>query len=193
MRHWRNGRTKVRPYLNEKRGTAPLEESMRSVSVIVPVYNVEKYLARCLDSLLNQTQPDIEILVVNDGSTDASGHIVDEYARKYPDRIRAFHMENEGVSAARNRGVAKAQGKYLTFVDSDDYVTGDYLERMVTAAEKNSSDLVIQGSGWWMKMVPYCPRSVQQSIFQEKKKNGRCGLYLPGDGCSVGISGWNIN
>ena len=78
MRHWRNGRTKVRPYLNEKRGTAPLEESMRSVSVIVPVYNVEKYLARCLDSLLNQTQPDIEILVVNDGSTDASGHIVDE-------------------------------------------------------------------------------------------------------------------
>ena len=118
---------------------------MKSVSVIVPVYNVEKYLARCLDSLLGQTQPDIEILVVNDGSTDTSGRIVDEYAQKYPDRIRAFHMENEGVSAARNRGVAEAEGKYLTFVDSDDYVTVDYLERMVEAAEKNHADLVVQG------------------------------------------------
>ena len=118
---------------------------MKSVSVIVPVYNVEKYLARCLDSLLGQTQPDIEILVVNDGSTDTSGRIVDEYAQKYPDRIRAFHMENEGVSAARNRGVAEAEGKYLTFVDSDDYVTVDYLELMVEAAEKNHADLVVQG------------------------------------------------
>lgn len=124
---------------------AILEESMKSVSVIVPVYNVEKYLARCLDSLLGQTQPDIEILVVNDGSTDTSGRIVDEYAQKYPDRIRAFHMENEGVSAARNRGVAEAEGKYLTFVDSDDYVTVDYLELMVEAAEKNHADLVVQG------------------------------------------------
>ena len=147
---------------------------MKSVSVIVPVYNVEKYLARCLDSLLGQTQPDIEILVVNDGSTDTSGRIVDEYAQKYPDRIRAFHMENEGVSAARNRGVAEAEGKYLTFVDSDDYVTVDYLELMVEAAEKNHSDLALL------------------RIFREKRKNGRCGSYLPGDGCSAGSSGCNI-
>ena len=90
------------------------------VSVIVPVYNVEQYLAECLDSLVSQTLEDIEILVVNDGSPDNSQAIIDDYAARYPDKIRPFVKKNGGLSDTRNFAVKQARGEYIGFVDSDD-------------------------------------------------------------------------
>ena len=99
-------------------------------SVIVPVYNVEKYLAKCLDSILAQTYSDFEIIVVNDGSPDNSQQIIDEYAKNYPDKIKPFIKANGGLSDARNFGVEKASGEYLLFVDSDDYIAEKLLENL---------------------------------------------------------------
>ncbi|WP_267404411.1 MULTISPECIES: glycosyltransferase family 2 protein [unclassified Chryseobacterium] len=113
------------------------------VSIIVPVYNVENYLAKCLDSLLNQTHQNIEILVVNDGSKDNSEQIIQEYAQKYPEKIKPFNKENGGLSDARNFGIDRATGDYLGFVDSDDYVTPTMFEEMVNLAEKHHSKMVI--------------------------------------------------
>lgn len=95
---------------------------MLDVSVIVPIYNVERQLRRCLESLINQTNNNIEIILVNDGSTDNSGKIAKEYSEKYKQKIRYYEKENGGLSDARNYGVKKARGKYISFVDSDDYV-----------------------------------------------------------------------
>lgn len=97
------------------------------VSVIVPVYKAEAYLYRCVDSLLVQTFTNFEILLIDDGSPDRSGEICDEYARK-DTRVRVFHKENGGVSSARNLGLKYAQGEWIAFVDSDDWVESDFLE-----------------------------------------------------------------
>ncbi|MEN4759266.1 glycosyltransferase family 2 protein [Chryseobacterium sp. C39-AII1] len=113
------------------------------VSIIVPVYNVENYLAKCLDSLVNQTHQNMEILVVNDGSKDNSEQIIQEYAQKYPEKIKPFNKENGGLSDARNFGIDRATGDYLGFVDSDDYVTPTMFEEMVNLAEKHHSKIVI--------------------------------------------------
>jgi len=113
------------------------------VSIIVPVYNVENYLAKCLDSLINQTQQNIEILVVNDGSKDNSEQIIQNYAQKYPEKIKSFIKENGGLSDARNFGIDRATGDYIGFVDSDDYVTPTMFEEMVNLAEKYQSKMVI--------------------------------------------------
>src|SRR5574344_2022066 len=102
---------------------------MIKVSVIVPVYNVEKYLPKCLDSLVNQTLQDIEIIVVNDGTKDNSQKIIDKYAKKYKN-IKSYIKENGGLSDARNYGVAKANGEYISFIDSDDYIDKKMLEKM---------------------------------------------------------------
>lgn len=102
------------------------------VSVIVPVYNVEKYLARCLDSIVNQTYQNIEIILVNDGSTDASGEICQQYA-KNDSRICLFTQENQGLSAARNTGLDHMNGEYVTFVDSDDYISLSFVEILLKA------------------------------------------------------------
>lgn len=112
------------------------------VSVIVPVYNVEQYLPRCLDSLVNQTLKEIEILVINDGSPDNSQAIIDDYARRYPDKIRPFIKENGGLSDARNYGIAKASGEYLAFVDSDDYVDIDMFEKLYARAAETDAEVV---------------------------------------------------
>lgn len=113
------------------------------VSVIVPVYNVEKYLAKCLNSLICQTHENIEILVVNDGSTDCSGEIIQDYAQRYPDKITAFQKENGGLSDARNFGLDRATGEYIGFVDSDDYVSPFMFEEMTALAEKHHAEMVI--------------------------------------------------
>lgn len=112
------------------------------VSVIVPVYNVEKFLPKCLDSLVNQTLEDIEILVVNDGSPDNSQAIIDDYAARYPDKIRPFVKENGGLSDARNFGVARAKGEYIAFIDSDDYVDMDMFEKMYQKAVETDAQVV---------------------------------------------------
>ena len=111
------------------------------VSVIIPVYNVEKYLAECVDSVLCQTYTDYEVILVDDGATDSSGQICDDYARKDP-RIRVIHQPNGGLSAARNTGLNAARGEYIYFLDSDDYITSDALEYMVATAEQAQADVV---------------------------------------------------
>jgi glycosyltransferase involved in cell wall biosynthesis len=113
------------------------------VSIIVPVYSVEKYLAKCLDSLIDQTYQNIEILVVNDGSKDNSGQIIQDYAQKYPEKIKSFNKENGGLSDARNVGLDHATGDYIGFVDSDDYVSETMFEEMLCLAEKNEAEMVI--------------------------------------------------
>ncbi len=103
-----------------------MSENPFKISVIVPVYNVEKYLSRCIDSILSQTFTDFELLLVDDGSTDKSGEICDEYA-KTDARIKVFHTENRGVSAARNLGIKEASADWICFVDSDDWVEKKFL------------------------------------------------------------------
>lgn len=113
------------------------------VSVIVPVYNVEKFIDKCLNSLVNQTLKEIEIIVVNDGSPDNSQKIIDEYVKKYPDKIKSFIKENGGQGSARNMGMEKAVGEYISFVDSDDWLDLNTLEKMYNLAKKDKSDIVI--------------------------------------------------
>ena len=113
------------------------------ISVIVPVYNVEKYLHRCIDSILAQTYSDFELLLIDDGSKDSSGEICDEYAAK-DFRVRVFHKENGGVSSARNIGLENAKGEWVTFCDADDYVTSDWLDSYREVMHENV-DLAIQG------------------------------------------------
>lgn len=112
------------------------------VSVIVPVYNVEKYLKKCLDSLVNQTLKNIEIIVVNDGSPDDSQKIIDEYTKRYSN-IKSYIKENGGLSDARNYGLKKAHGEYVAFLDSDDYVTTDMYEKMYDKAKTANFDMVV--------------------------------------------------
>ena len=99
---------------------------MPKISVIVPIYNTEKYLPQCIDSILAQTFTDFELILINDGSTDNSGTICDEYASK-DNRIIVIHEKNDGVSSARNKGIEIARGEWITFVDSDDYISDSYL------------------------------------------------------------------
>ena len=103
---------------------------MPKISVIVPVYNTAKYLEKCLNSIINQTYKDIEIIIVNDGSTDNSQNIIDQFKQKYPDIIRCFIKQNGGLSDARNFGIAQAEGNYLAFVDSDDYIDLELFDKL---------------------------------------------------------------
>lgn len=104
------------------------------ISVIVPVYNVEAYLERCVESILQQTYAHFELILINDGSTDSSGQICDHLASQY-ENIKVYHIENAGVSNARNMGIQLATGSWVTFIDSDDFVTQDYLATLASAAE----------------------------------------------------------
>ena len=113
------------------------------ISVIVPVYNVENYLEKCLNSLVNQTLQEIEILVINDGSTDSSQKIIDVFQSKFPQKIKTFAKENGGLSDARNYGIDRATGEFLAFVDSDDYVSATMMEEMYGLAKKNEAEIVI--------------------------------------------------
>ncbi len=118
---------------------------MPTISVIVPVYNVELYLAACLDSLCGQTFEDTEILLINDGSTDGSAAIMAEYAARYPQKIRCFHQENRGQAAARNRGIELSQGEFIVFTDSDDYLDVTTLEKAYALAQRDGLDVVCYG------------------------------------------------
>ena len=112
------------------------------VSIVVPIYNAEQYLRRCVDSILNQEYTDFELLLVNDGSTDASGDICEEYGDQDP-RVIVIQKENTGVSDSRNRALDRARGKYLQFLDSDDWITPDATRLFVRAAEEYGCDMVI--------------------------------------------------
>lgn len=112
------------------------------ISIIVPVYNTEKYLAKCLDSILNQTLQDIEIIVVNDGSKDQSQSVIDRYAIK-DHRIFSIYKENGGLSDARNVGLDNSTGEFIAFIDSDDYIESDMLEKMYELTQRHNSEIVL--------------------------------------------------
>lgn len=112
------------------------------ISVIVPVYNVEAYLERCVESILQQTYAHFELILINDGSTDSSGQICDHLASQY-ENIKVYHIENAGVSNARNMGIQLATGSWVTFIDSDDFVTQDYLATLASAVEGLNVGFVI--------------------------------------------------
>ncbi len=112
------------------------------ISVIVPVYNVEAYLERCVESILHQTYTNFELILINDGSTDSSGQICDDLAYQY-ENIKVYHIKNAGVSNARNIGIQLATGVWITFVDSDDFVTKDYLATLASAVEGGNVGFVI--------------------------------------------------
>ncbi|UJD00049.1 glycosyltransferase [Streptococcus oralis] len=112
------------------------------ISVIVPVYNVEAYLERCVESILQQTYANFELILINDGSTDSSGLICDHLASQY-ENIKVYHIENAGVSNARNMGIQLATGAWITFIDSDDFVTQDYLATLASAVEGENIGFVI--------------------------------------------------
>lgn len=142
---------------------------MPVISIIVPIYNKEKYLYRCLDSILSQTFTDYELLLIDDGSTDGSCKICDEYAAR-DQRIRVFHKKNGGVSSARNIGINNIRGEYLTFIDSDDYVNVNYLDSLTPQKDE---DFVMDSSD------NRSPR------FSDRMYNGI-------DMINVALSGWQI-
>lgn len=148
------------------------------VSIIVPVYNVEKYLERCLDSILSQTYDDFELILVDDGSTDSSGGICDNYVSKDA-RIKVYHQTNLGVSAARNQGLDIAIGEFILFIDSDDYIDGDYIKSFIDIQRKSGADWIIEG----YKDGPDIPNAVVYKkdygqLFSHFNITSRKGCYL---------------
>lgn len=118
---------------------------MEKVTIILPVYNSEKYIGKCLDSILAQTYTNYEIIVVNDGSKDKSQEIIDIYKRKYPNKIISVEQENKGVSVTRNESIYRATGKYVMFIDNDDFIEKNYIETYISIAEQGNYDAVIGG------------------------------------------------
>lgn len=112
---------------------------VEKLSVVVPIYKVEKYLRQCLDSIINQTYTNLEIILIDDGSPDRCGKICDEYAKTDP-RVSVIHKKNEGLSAARNDGIVRATGDWITFVDSDDWLELDFYEQLFSCLQKNSAE-----------------------------------------------------
>ena len=110
------------------------------ITVVVPIYNVEEYLSECINSIINQTYENIEILLIDDGSTDKSGIIADDYSKR-DDRIRVYHKNNGGLSDARNYGIDRAKGKYITFIDSDDFVSDNFLEVLYNNLNNYNADI----------------------------------------------------
>ncbi len=120
---------------------------VKLVSIIVPVYNAEKQLSKCLDSLCSQTYTEIELLLINDGSKDGSRKIMEHYAQRFP-FVRIIDQENKGVSAARNNGIQSARGDYILFVDADDSVSSEFASKLIDALEKDGCGLSVCGYRW---------------------------------------------
>ena len=147
------------------------------ISLIIPVYNVELYLSQCLDSILNQTYSDFEVILINDGSKDNSGNICDKYA-EVDSRVRVIHQSNYGVSTARNRGIMEARGEWIVFVDSDDFIAPDFLSNF--HLEDNDSDIIIQGvelyhnqEGRYIKQVRVESKILDQENFKQSVENNK--------------------
>ena len=130
------------PFLTDEVKEIEVENGGELISIVVPIYNVENYLRMCLDSIEHQTYSNIEVLLINDGSPDSSGEICQEYVAR-DSRFRYFEKENGGLSDARNYGVERSNGKYITFVDSDDWLNLTYIEDLYQAAIRNDSDIVV--------------------------------------------------
>ncbi|MCH5165997.1 MAG: glycosyltransferase [Clostridiales bacterium] len=132
------------------------------VSVIIPVYNVSEYLEQCLNSVIGQSYTDLEIILVDDGSTDDSGEICEKYA-KSDERVRVFHKENGGLSSARNCGLKQANGECVVFIDSDDYVDADYVKTLIDCVVKYDADICE------CEYVKFCEGRVSEPVNHVKK------------------------
>ena len=157
---------------------------MKTVSIVIPVYNVEKYLTRCLNSIINQTLDDIEILAVDDGSTDNSGRILDEYQLKYPEKLKVFHKKNGGMSDARNYGIQYVTGEYVGFVDSDDYVEPEMFEKMYLKAKEKMYDIVVCDF-WEVK------QGKKHAYTSRVEKDGEGEDYIKNSMLTIYSSPWN--
>lgn len=149
------------------------------LSVIIPVYNVEEYLARCVDSILAQTYSDLEVILVNDGSKDGSGRICDGYADKDP-RVKVIHKENGGLSSARNAGMDAAAGEYITFVDSDDWIEADAYEHLLSLMDRYRVKLVCGGNydvdgGTGERTLGVCP--AKEEVVTAEEFTGRMFMW----------------
>ena len=140
------------------------------ISIIVPVYNIEKYLPRCIESILGQTYTDYEVILVNDGSTDGSGQICDDYASRYT-QFRVIHKENGGPSEARNTGILQAAGEYVTYIDGDDYVTEDYLSELLRLREEKNADIACGSFGYFYGDQP--EKLQPKAIREDRIYNGK--------------------
>jgi len=115
------------------------------VSIIIPVYNAEKTLKICIDSILRNTYKDYEVILINDGSKDKSQEIIDKYKEKYPKIFKTYYQKNSGPAVTRNNGIKYSKGEYIFFIDNDDYIEKDYIEKFVGAIEKENADMVVGG------------------------------------------------
>lgn len=130
-------------------------------SILVPVYNVERYLAECIDSILKQSFKDYEIVLVDDGSTDSSGAICEDYANAYSDKIKVIHKKNQGLISARRVGINEAKGEFCVFVDSDDFVEKDLLETIEQyLCQEGDIDIVMYTFKYYKNGIKY-PRSIE--------------------------------
>ena len=154
---------------------------MLKVSIIIPIYNVEQYLPKCLESVINQTYKNLEIICVNDCSPDGSLKICQGYAQK-DSRIKLINREqNGGLSAARNSGLEVASGEYVYFIDSDDYIDSDYIEKMVSEAVKNNAKVVLNTN------ILYKINGRESQHMPELTKNNISNVFLPANECV-----WNV-
>lgn len=146
------------------------------VSVIIPVYNSQRFLKRCLDSIINQTLKEIEIICINDGSTDNSAEILNEYKKK-DSRIVIINQENKGIGQTRNTGLNNANGEFIGFVDSDDWVDNNYFEKLYDAANKYNSDIAAgdfyrEGKIFKTRKLKYCGEEYITDVAEKYKKCG---------------------
>lgn len=173
-------------------------EKEQLVSVILPIYNVEKYLDRCIKSIVNQTYHNLEILLIDDGSSDSSPDICEAWAKK-EQRIKVIHKKNAGLGMARNTGIENASGKYVFFVDSDDYVCTDMIEKAVRLAQKTYADIVCYGfslldasGSTRKKFIPQTKKTVY--INEEIQKEFLANLIAPdsisGEKTNLSMSAW---
>ena len=140
------------------------------VTIVIPVYNSEKYIGRCIDSILNQTFQDFELLIINDGSKDNSQEVVEEYKSRYPNKITLINQENKGVSKTRNEAIKIANGKYIMFIDNDDYIDNNYIEIYVTKINQTNADIVMGG---------YRRVNIDNKIlFKQRLKNTNWSKYI---------------
>ena len=142
------------------------------ISIIIPMYNVEKYLRRCLDSVQNQTFKDWQAICIDDGSPDNSGKIAEEYAAR-DKRFVVVHKKNCGVSAARNDGIKLARGRYIHFMDADDFIDSDYYEKMLRVAESTDADMVCSGfvtNTKYSRDIRYRAESVVVTMYQKLRR-----------------------
>ena len=150
---------------------------MSKVTIIIPVYNSAEYIGKCIESILNQTYHDYDILIVNDGSKDNSQQIINEYKEKYPNKITAIEQENKGVARTRNESIKRATGKYIMFMDNDDYLDKDYIETFVKEIEKAilTSDLGLNptNDGKVIRLVfPEVTEERRKALVKDVKKKG---------------------